>query len=150
MSFDPNSPNPYAASSTQPTTPKKSNTLLYVLLGVGGVLLLSCAGCIGLGVYGFGQIGNVLTPKIQPQLQADPVVQEHIGNMTQCEWTITGLVQEVEKNKARHAGRDSAFKVKGDKGEGLVVGKLEPNGENPRLINAELVLPNGEFHKLSQ
>ena len=43
MSFDTNSPNPYAPSSTPPTAPKKSNVLMWVLLAVGFVYVLSQA-----------------------------------------------------------------------------------------------------------
>jgi hypothetical protein len=147
MSFD--SPNPYAASSTQPTVPKKSNTLLYILLGVGGILLVSCLGCGGL-VYVFGTQGmKMVTAKIQPQVQADPVIREHIGEIKEFTWSITSFAKEYEKNSPRHEGRDVCFEVKGDKGEGLVMCRIDnTNPQNQRITNAELVLPNGEFHKM--
>lgn len=149
MSLD--SPNPYAASSTQPTVPKKSNTLTYILLGVGGILLVSCLGCGGL-VYFLGSVGGKFVGKqVQAQLQADPVVQQHIGTISESSMSITEAAVELGKNAQRHQGRDIGIKIKGDKGEGLVMCRLDQsNPQNPRVLNGELVLPNGEYHKLKE
>ena len=151
MSFDPNSPNPYAASSTQPTTPKKSNTLMYVLLGVGGILLLSCAGCIGLMYFGANAAFKMVGTKVKPQLQADPVVQQHIGTLSKVDLSIPAFVTEFEKNKSKHSGRDICFKVEGDKGKGLIMCRIDQSDpNNPRVVNAELCMENGEYHKLTE
>ncbi len=148
MSFD--SPNPYApAASTPPVAPKKSNTLLYVLLGVGGILLVSCVGCAGLLVVAGTKGMSLVTAQLKPQIQADPVVREHIGEIKEMNWSITSFAKEFEKNQARHQGRDACFEVKGDKGSGLIMGKLN-NNPPQRLDNAELVLPDGTFHKLNE
>ena len=154
MSFDPNTPNPYAASSTQPTVPKKSNTLLYVLLGVGGILLLSCAGCGGFAWWGatsgMKMVGAVVGKQVTPQLQADPVIKKHIGNISEVEMSITDAISELSKNQARHAGRDIGLKIKGDKGSGLIMCRMDQSTPNqPRVVNGELLI-NGEYHKLSE
>jgi hypothetical protein len=150
MSFD--QPNPYApASSTPPVAPKKSNTLLYVLLGVGGILLVSCLGCAGL-LYVVGSKGmGMVAAQVKPQLQADPVVQEHIGTISEATLSIQDATVELQKNAERHKGRNFGFKLKGDKGSGLVMGRLDQsNPQNARIVDAELVLPDGTFHKLKE
>ncbi len=148
MSFE--SQNPYAPASTPPVAPKKSNTLLYVLLGVGAILLVSCLGCAGLLYVGGTQGMKMVTAKLKPQIQADPVVREHIGEIKEMTWSITSFAKEYEKNQARHNGRDACFEVKGDKGSGLIMGKLDNNPANQRLVNMELVLPDGTFHKMKE
>ena len=150
MSFDSKSPAP-PAESTPPATPKKKNILFYVLLGLGIVLLLICAGCGGL-FYMLANTTNALVKEhITPQLQADPVIQQYIGQLSDVETSLKDAFVEVQKNGARHRGRTVCIKVKGDKGEGLVMCRLDYGDSlTPRAVNGELVLPNGEFHKLSE
>lgn len=149
MSFDMNSPNPYAPS-TQPAAPKKSNVLLYVLLGVGGVLLLGCCGCAGFSYFAFNAGTKQIATSVRPQLQADPAIQQHIGNLNSVEVDIGAVMTEVQKNPQRHQGRNMAVRVKGDKGEGVVLGRFDQTapGEG-RMANAELILPNGDMHSIS-
>lgn len=152
MSFDMNSPNPYAAS-TQPTAPKKSNVLLYVLLGIGGVLLLTCCGCGGVIWYGWNtgmsQISAAVAKIVRPSLQADPVIQEQIGELQSVEWELGSLVEETKKDPKRHQGRNMALRVKGPKGEGIVIGRFDQTGpDSGDLKNAEL-LKGGTWYPLS-
>lgn len=153
MSFDPNATNPYSASnpSTPPTTPKKSNTLLYVLGGIGAFLLLVCCGCGGLSMYfanfGLGQVAA----QVKPQLASDPVIQEHIGNLQSTEISFQSIAEAAQNAEHQRAGRDMGVRVKGDKGSGLVVGKMDQsNPSQARIRNAVLVLPSGESYPLAQ
>lgn len=150
MSFDPNATNPYSAS-TPPTTPKKSNTLLYVLGGLGAFVVLLCCGCGGVGMYfanfGLGQVAN----QVKPQLAADPVITQHLGNLQTAEISFQTIAEAAKDPQHQRAGRDMGIRVKGDKGSGLVVGKIDQsNPAQARIRNAVLVLPSGESYPLSQ
>lgn len=151
MSFDPSSTNPYAAS-TPPTAPKKSNTLLYVLGGIAAFVIIGCCGCGGLMWWGGTAALQVAANQVKPQLAADPVIQEHVGNLQTAEISVQAYISEAGKNpRHQQAGRDIAIKVKGDKGSGLVVCKIDQsNPGQPRVVNGELVLPSGESYPLSQ
>jgi hypothetical protein len=151
MSLDPNTPNPYAAS-TPPTAPKKSNTLLYVLGGIAVFFVIACCGCGGLAYWGGTFALKAAAEQVKPQLAADPVIQEHIGNLQTAEISVQAYVAEATKNpRHQQAGRDIGIKVTGDKGTGLVVCKIDQsNPGQPRVTNAELVLPSGEAYPLSE
>lgn len=149
MSFDPNPNNPYAAS-TQPVAPKKSNVLLYVMLGIGGALVAICCGCGGMGYFAFQKGIQQAATAVRPQLQADPAVMEHIGNLDTVSVDMGGLMSEVQKNPQRHQGRNMAFKVKGDKGQGIVIGRLDQQGAGQaRIGEGELIMPSGEMFPLT-
>lgn len=150
MSFDMNSPNPYAASpSTPPTAPKKSNVLMYVLLGVGAVLLVGCCGCGGLMWWGGNQAFNLVASTVKPSLQADPVVQEHVGEIESLSMNIMATGQEAETNKQPQGQERIVFDVKGSKGSGQIVGKVEPDGAGQaKLSNGELRI-NGQTFPLT-
>lgn len=150
MSFDPSSTNPYSAS-TPPATPKKSNTLLYVLGGIGAFVLLGCCGCGALAMFGGSAAFGVVANQVKPQLAADPVIQQHIGNLQSVEISLQSITQAAQNPKNQQAGRDMGIKVKGDKGSGLVVGKLDNSNPNqPRITNGVLQLSTGEEFPLSQ
>jgi hypothetical protein len=149
MSFDPNSTNPYS-TSTQPTAPKKSNVLLYVLLGLGGAALLACCGCGG-AMYFVTQAGlSAAADQLKPQLQSDPVVQEHVGEINSLGMNIMATGNEAQKNPKQPGDPDRiVFDIKGNKGSGQVVGELDQGAGQVRLRNAELRMSTGEAFPLS-
>jgi hypothetical protein len=149
MSFDMNSPNPYAPSSTPPTAPKKSNVLTYVLIGVGAVVLLSCCGCVA-AMFGLGRFGlNVMAQGVRPTVQNDPVVKEHIGDLQKISTNFMESSEETGKH-GNQANKRFVFDVEGSKGKGKVVGTVIQNGADFRLEDSELRMPSGETHKMSQ
>jgi hypothetical protein len=154
MSFDPNSTNPYAASpSTQPTAPKKSNVLMYVLLGIGAVVVIGCCGCAGMMMFGgnaFMQAGmNLVGEQIKPSLQADPVVQEHIGDIKKISMNFTASTQEAQRSQQAGEPQRMVFDVEGTKGKGQIIGTNMEQGGQPRLKNAELRMSTGETYPLT-
>jgi hypothetical protein len=160
MSYDPRSPAPYPYAQ-QPPPPPGSNTWLYVLLGVAGFMFLSCAGCAGVMWFaastsvkmansGMQYIAEHVGKQLQPQLQADPVIQQHIGTISSAEMSIQDAISEKSKFPERHKERTMGIKVKGSKGEGLVMCRTDStNPDNPRILEGELCLPNGEYHRLA-
>jgi hypothetical protein len=132
-------PNPFSTSPGGFPPPKKSNAWLYILLGVGGTLLLVCCGCGGLFMFGFSQVGKPL----MLQLNADPTSQQHLGTVTSAQLDFVASTKATEQ--AGGGGNIMVFNVKGDKGAGVVRAHQAPGG---RLNNATLVLSTGEEIKL--
>jgi hypothetical protein len=134
------SPNPFSPAPGAYQQPKKSNTWLWVLLGVGGIFAVVCCGCGGVG-YMLMQTGfTVIEQDLQNRLAGDPTVQEHIGNVQSVELDFIASVQESEKR-----GGDQVFRfhVTGDKGNADVVGGQPPQG-GTTVSNPILILPSGE------
>jgi hypothetical protein len=135
----PGAPNPFSTSPVSPP-PKKSNAWLWILLGVGGTLLLVCGCCGGLFMFGFSQVGRPL----MLQLNADPTSQQHLGTVTSAQLDFVASTKATEQ--AGGGGNIMVFNVKGDKGSGVVRAHQAPGGGT--LNNATLVLPSGEEIKL--
>jgi len=154
MSFDMNSPNPYAPSaSTPPTAPKKSNVLMYVLIGVGVTLLVGCCGCGGFLILGgqsmMNSAMNLVGEQIKPTLQADPVVQEHVGEVQKISMNFGASMEETQKSQKAGGAQRMVFDVEGTKGKGKIVGTTDESGPKPRLKNGELRMPTGETFPLT-
>jgi hypothetical protein len=130
-------PNPFAATPAFQQPPKRSNAWLWILLGVGGTMLVVCCGCVGLFALGYSQMGKPL----MAQLNADPTAQQHLGTVTKAEFDFVASTQATEKAKGAGGGNVMVFNVEGDKGKGVVQAKQAPAGT---LHDAVLVLPSGE------
>ena len=118
MSYgNPNSPSssPYNSGGylSDPPPKKSSNTLLWVLgilgvLGLGG-LAVCCGG--GYMMYSWGT--NMIAQEMQPRIENDPAVQEHIGEIQSMSFDF-GATQQ------RQADEVMVFSVSGTKGSGQV------------------------------
>ena len=150
MSFDMNSPNPYAPS-TQPVAPKKSNVLLYVLGGIGAVFLILCLGCVGVMWFGGNSLMNAgmsaIGESMKPSLQRDPVIQEHIGDLQKVSMNFGESTTATQKSQEKGGPQRMVFDVEGSKGKGKVTGT--PNNQEQKLNNGELKMDSGETYPLS-
>jgi len=150
MSFDMNSPNPYAPS-TQPVAPKKSNVLLYVLGGIGIVFLVCCLGCVGTLWFGGSSLMNAgmnaVGEQMKPSLQRDPVVQEHIGDIKKVTMNFMESTEATQKSQEKGGPQRMVFELEGSKGKGKVTGT--PNNQEQKLMNGELKMSTGETYPLS-
>lgn len=145
MSFDPKASNPYAPS-TPPAVPKKSNVLVYVLGGIGVLCLVLCLGCAGFMAYGFSWLGTAAAEQIKPALRADPVVQEHIGEISSLSTDWVATSEEVQRAKREGGQRRIVFEIEGSKGKGTIIGAPKDNGNR---LNGELRMSTGETYPLS-
>jgi len=138
-SGQPGAPNPFGPAPTyQP--PKKSNAWLWILLGVGGVVVLSCVCCGGFMMFGFNLVGK----QIIAQLNSDPTAQQHLGTVSSASMDFVAI-GEANKNKA--GGRQyMVFDVKGSKGSGKVKAVQTPGAQS--FEDATLILPGGQEVKL--
>lgn len=145
------SPNPYAASTNPPfgapPPPKKSNTLLWILGIVGGVAILICACCGIAGYFGLGATGDQLESMLKTQIAGDPVIQEHIGTIQEVEWDI---MEGVKVQEEKGIAQPQAFKVKGDKGSGIVYGPQSGTPSPDRILNSPVLkMENGTEYPLA-
>ncbi len=117
--------NPYASlggggGMSQP--PKRSTSVWTWVLGIGGGFLLAgllCCGCIGFVFY-FGV--NQMHEQVKQQIQNDPVIQQHIGQVQSVSTNFQASVKEIQENPPPPGDNVLTFDVKGTKGEGLLVG----------------------------
>jgi len=108
---------PYGPPNT-PSTPagpgKNYGCLIAGIVGgVFGVILLMCAGCLGLGFFALEGEHQETARKLSVNYRNDPKVKEHVGE-----------IQKVEYNWSASMAREDdydVYTVKGDKGEAQFV-----------------------------
>ena len=133
----PPSHQPYSApQSFQPYAPKPSGSGLWmwVLLGLGGIAGVCCCGG-GVAVVMMGM--NIVTAEVGDLLRDNPKFREHIGEM-----------QEMNVDYIASAAKDDddtfVYKVKGDKGSGVITVKHVTNDDgDEEIVEATLRKPDG-------
>ena len=144
---NPSGSNPYGQSPYQspgapgpdPYGPKPASRFwMYAFFGLigGGIALCGCCG-IG-GFVGFGALGGILSNHVSESLAGNPVIEEHIGTITKCEWNFSDSIE--------HADDDiQVFDVEGTKGKGQIFGVLS-EGEDEALTSGTLHTEQGNFN----
>lgn len=110
-----------------------NKTLLWVLLGVGALgMLVCCGGCIFSYQAGVGWLADMAVD----QYQNDPVILEHIGEITDADFA-------EQKTGEESAKRPDAlvFALTGTKGNGDIIAEQDESGLSYR--DAVLRLPDG-------
>jgi hypothetical protein len=132
---------PYNPFSAPPPgqVPRKSNTWLYILLGVGGGGLLLCCGCVAMSWWGFSAGMGIVSAQLMNQLNADPVAQQHLGTVTSASVDLMASGEEQQ----RRGEQVLLFNVRGDRGSGQVIAEQAP-GQQQQFRNAILRLPDGD------
>lgn len=102
----------------------------------GGVILAILAVCTGLHFW------NVFQEQAIQSLQANAVINEHIGQITK--WTFDA------KRTGEEEGDDVfVFAIEGEKGSGSVVAEfVTVDADNERIDSGVLKLPSGEARDL--
>ena len=141
--------NPYANPYGDPRFPQRpppsgSRWWLWLLLGGMGMLFCLCCGGAALVYFGF----NIIEQELTPQLENDPVVQEHIGEVQSVEFDF---MKSIDENETGGDAEALVFRVEGTKGSGHVIGRSEtgPDGVE-HLTGGILRMPNGEEYQLSE
>ena len=132
-------PNPFSASPSAYQQPKKSNTMLWVLLGLGGVVGLLCCGCGGFTYFAMNTGFEMFEQKLQAQLSTNPIAQQHLGEIQSVKMDFWAGVKRAET----HPDQQFLFHVVGSKGSADVVGTQPPTGGDT-VLNPILILPSGE------
>ena len=131
-----NTGSPYAAGPSQ-NVPPKSNALWWILgilgvLTVGGIFV-----CCGGGYFMFRFGTQAVADAVKSSISADPVIQEHIGNITDISMNLTAT-------GAAGGGDKMVLDIKGDKGTGQVEVVMGGNPGGQSVQSCDLILPNGE------
>lgn len=133
----PPSHQPYSApQSFQPYSQKPSgpSMWMWVLLGMGGIAGVCCCGG-GVAVVMMGM--NIVTAEVGDLLRDNPKFREHIGEM-----------HEMNVDYIASAAKDDddtfVYKVKGDKGSGVITVKHVTNDDgDEEIVEATLRKPDG-------
>jgi hypothetical protein len=147
--YDPT--NPYSTLGGPPGMhpPRKSNAWLWIL-GIGGGILglgLLCCGCFGgLFYFGWGQMNEM----VKQQIQNDPVIQEHIGEVYSVSANVMATGQEVQANPPPPGDNVLVFDVKGSKGSGQLVGTQLEQPAPGRFLRDMRLKKDGQVYPLSQ
>ena len=163
----PSSPNPYSPSGNNPDwgaspyrppdgfspyqPPRQSRSWLWILLGVGGLLLalpVSCICCGGAIMHlGF----EMVEAEIVDDLNTDPIIQQHMGHVESAEMHFWDSLMEDIKDPNEDEDSWYVFDIKGAKGKGRVIGKSITNDDDvEELRDGRLLLPDGREVKLSK
>lgn len=113
-----------------------NKTVILILAGCGFLIV---AGCCGFAFWGWG----LFTDQAKDALNANPVIQEHIGNIESIEtdFTATGNAE----------GDDVfVFRIKGPKGSGVVTAEFISTGaDSEEVRSGTLELDSGETYDLN-
>jgi hypothetical protein len=145
--FGPSSTNPYApqggSAFGQTPPPKKSNTLLWVLGGLGIATLLVCGCCGGLSWWGISASNEVLTQLLRDEIRGNPVVAEHLGEISSLS---TNLVESGAAKQERGGTKNVlVIDAEGTKGTGKFIVEQSPNPQPGSFFDRiDLRLPSGE------
>lgn len=134
---------PFNQGGTPPGQPprQKSNVWLWVLGIVGGLGLLGILICCG-SMFAFYRFGTgMLGEQVKNQLQGNPVVQEHVGNIESVDMNLAATAEETQGGN-----RDVlVFDVQGSKS----VAQLAARVEGEKIVSAELIMPDGTRHDVA-
>lgn len=136
----PQIPNPYSDTGFYGPPPKRNSglpmwiiVLILGVLGVGGISLVGCCG----GFVWFGL--NIVSEQVADSLAGNPVIKEHIGDVTSCKTDFTKTVANNDEDVM-------VFRVEGSKGKGWIYGKT--NDETNALLSGELRMEDGKKYDL--
>ena len=140
--------NPYASmgqTGMSPQPKRGSNMWLWIVGLGGGFLLLLCGGC-GLAMYfGFTGIMGFMGEMVKEQIKDDPVIVQHIGDITSIKINFTAAAEE-KKNNPQPGRNPLVFDIQGTKGSGQVVGTQVPAPEPGMVLeDARLRIGGQEF-----
>jgi hypothetical protein len=138
-------PNPFASTPPGYPPPRKSRAWLWILLGIGGLGVAACCGCAGMGWFAASTGFNMMAEDLKGKLQADPVAQEHLGDITSVEMDFLASIKATEK---RGGEQVFLFHVDGSKADGDVIGKQPVQGQQT-IREPKLILPGRDEIDLS-
>lgn len=120
----------------------QSRVWLWVLGTVGVLVVLGALVCCG-GGYFVWQFGSeAVAQAMIEDLQGNPVIEEHIGEIQSAEMNLRATAEEQETTP-----NSMTFNIQGPKGEGKVVVVQGPGAGQPSIESAVLVLPDGTRHQ---
>jgi hypothetical protein len=99
-------------------------------------------GCLGIGLFGL----NMLNEMARAELNRNPVVQEHLGELTSCAINWTATIEERDRQRDRPRQNEIwVFDVEGTKGSGIARTRMVQVGDKFRLEAGTLELSDGRL-----
>ena len=139
-SFDNDFSGGAGGQTAQAPPPKSKKGCLIAVVVVFLLMFLVCCGG-GVAVFYFGS--NALGEVVVSQVENDPAIVEHIGEVESCSLDFGATAKAAES--AEQAGDQTpiAFEIKGSKGEGTLL-LMQEAGNQEAFNSGTLVLPNDE------
>ena len=120
-----------------------SRVWLWVLGTIGILVVLAALVCCGGGYFAWQFGSEALAKAMIEELQGNPVIEEHIGEIERAEMNLQATAEEQE-----NVPNSLTFDIEGPKGEGRLVVRQDPGAEKPSVSSAVLVLPDGTRHQV--
>jgi hypothetical protein len=144
---------PYSPYAQKPDNPPPQRSwgcgwMLLLVALVGGVPLLCCGMCGGVVMIGL----EVVEEEIVADLNTDPIVQQHLGDVKSAELHLwDSLMEEIKNPTGDDEDSWYVFDVEGSKGKGRIIGKSVTNDSDmEELHDGRLILPDGQEFELSK
>lgn len=116
--------------------------IIGILVGGGLALLICCGGAVFFGVGLFGYGFSEITRQVQVEIEDNPVIVEHIGEISSFEHDMGMSLDEP--------GEDTfVFHISGDKGSGtLRADCITIDADHEDVPRGELIMDSGESYQL--
>jgi hypothetical protein len=125
--------------------PKKSgsNVWLWVLGIVGGLIVIGALVCCGVGYFGYQAATNMLAEAFKGQLQGNPVIVEHVGEIESLKLNLTKTQEQAQSSNGM-----MAFDLVGAKGSATLLIRQSQGGDGMGIDEAVLLMPDGTKHDI--
>ncbi len=147
MSNRPDNPFQQAGPGTmygdQAPKPRGSNTWLWVLGIIGGIMALGGLVCCGGAFFAYRAGTGAIAEVYKSQLNGNPVIVEHVGTIEAMSLSLTETSKQAETS-----GGAMAFNVTGSKSSAVLLVKQAPGGDGTGIQSAELLMPDGSRHPI--
>ena len=112
--------------------------LILVLAIIGGVVVVGCLGLVGLGLWGFSELTN----QAMAALNDNPVVQQHVGEITEMDVDWTGTGSEEEDNVF-------VYTFTGTRASGVVTAEfITVDTNTEKVVSGTIELSSGDAYDL--
>jgi hypothetical protein len=123
----------------QAPPPRRSNTWLWILGGLGLAGLLVCGCCGGFMMFGMSQLSGAL----EEEVAGHPAIEQHIGDIQSTSLNLTATGEETNK---RGGGKSvMVYDVKGSTGNGQLIAEQARQPQPGNMFDKiDLRLNNGD------
>ena len=118
-----------------------SKVWLWVLGIIGGLTVIGALVCCGGGYFGYQAVTNMIAEAYKSQLQGNPVIVEHVGEIESMKLNLT-----TTQEQAQSSGGMMAFDIVGSKSSATLLVRQAPGGDGTAIADAELLMPDGTRH----
>ena len=115
-----------------------SNVWLWVLGIIGGLTVIGALVCCGGGYFGYQAVTNMIAEAYKGQLQGNPVIVEHVGEIETMKLNLTTTQEQAQSSNGM-----MAFDVVGSKSPATLLVRQAQGGDGTAIAAAELLMPDG-------